>query len=84
MPHPTGPGSRPRKVYEQPQEGRPSGLFDLKVQQLRELRERISVARNIYVFDPTPANEATLRRLIAQDDALYSDIAFGIAPEIRK
>lgn len=74
----------PSVIGEQPLEGRPSGLFDLKVQQLKDLRERIKSARSYYRFDPTPANEAILRRLIAQDDALYSDIAFGIASEIRK
>lgn len=74
----------PAQIYEQPQEGLPSGIFDLKILELEKLRGSVRRARTDYLLNPTPANEAVLRRLVAQADALTCDIAFGIAPEISK
>jgi hypothetical protein len=82
MPALTGPGSRPRKVYDQPQEGLPSADFDLKIRDLEVLHKKVEWARADYRSCPTPANESTLRKLNAQADALYCDIAFGIAPKV--
>lgn len=73
-------GSRPRAIAEQPREGLPRPDFRQKVRKLKKLRKKIFIARCHYRAQPTRENERVLQQLVAEDDALTCDIAFGIAP----